>query len=131
VKAAASLLGFCLSVNILIDTIFVGQWIVLLLQAVTVVLLITFLISFRYGYWCGRWFCSSRALKVKDGGQNHFCQSNYDDLYFMSLFVVLGIFSVLKCYCFCQRSNHSTGSWILFPIISVPFWHFVWWETIL
>jgi Na+-driven multidrug efflux pump len=42
----------------------------------------------------------SRALGAKKTAkQNHFCQSNYDDLYFMSLFVVY-IFSVLKCYCF-------------------------------
>jgi hypothetical protein len=33
----------------------------------------------------GWWSVLSRALKAKSEKQNHFCQSNYDDLYFMSL----------------------------------------------
>jgi Na+-driven multidrug efflux pump len=51
-----------MSVNILVDTIFVGQWIGSLAIAAVTVLPITFFISSLGMARYRRWICSSRAL---------------------------------------------------------------------
>jgi Na+-driven multidrug efflux pump len=93
-EAGFALIGILfMSVNILIDTIFSDSGLFSCYQAVTVVLLITFLISSFMAIGVGGGSVLSRALGAKhEKSQNHFCQSNYDDLYFMSLFVVLASF---------------------------------------
>jgi Na+-driven multidrug efflux pump len=87
-------------VPIFLLTPFVGQWIVLIAGCNSGLAdnVPDFIFGMAIGVGGGS--VLSRALGAKKTEkQNHFCQSNYDDLYFMSLFVVY-IFSVLKCYFF-------------------------------
>ena len=85
-----------MSVNILIDTIFVGQWIgSLAIAAVTVVLPITFLISsLGMAIGVGGGSVLSRALGAKDREKAKTTFANQIMMTFIlaSLFVVLGIF---------------------------------------
>lgn len=85
-----------MSVNILIDTIFVGQWIgSLAIAAVTVVLPITFLISsLGMAIGVGGGSVLSRALGAKDRekAKTTFANQIMMTFIFASLFVVLGIF---------------------------------------
>ncbi|CAM2865986.1 MATE family efflux transporter [Flavobacterium frigoris] len=85
-----------MSVNILIDTIFVGQWIgSLAIAAVTVVLPITFLISsLGMAIGVGGGSVLSRALGAKDREKAKTTFANQIMMTFIlaSLFVILGIF---------------------------------------
>jgi len=85
-----------MSVNILIDTIFVGQWIgSLAIAAVTVVLPITFLISsLGMAIGVGGGSVLSRALGAKDREKAKTTFANQIMMTFIlaSLFVLLGIF---------------------------------------
>ncbi len=85
-----------MSVNILIDTIFVGQWIgSLAIAAVTVVLPITFLISsLGMAIGVGGGSVLSRALGAnqKEKAKNTFANQIMMTLLLSSVFVVLGLF---------------------------------------
>lgn len=85
-----------MSVNILIDTIFVGQWIgSLAIAAVTVVLPITFLISsLGMAIGVGGGSVLSRALGAKryEKAKNTFANQIMMTFILASLFVLLGIF---------------------------------------
>lgn len=107
-QAAPASIGILfMSVNILVDTIFVGQWIgSLAIAAVTVVLPITFFISsLGMAIGIGGGSVLSRALGAKNTEKAKVTFANQIMMTFFlaSLFVLLGIFLVLICYCFLVR----------------------------
>lgn len=117
-----------MSVNILIDTIFVGQWIgSLAIAAVTIVLPITFLISsLGMAIGVGGGSVLSRALGAKDQEKALFTFANQLMMTFIlaSIFVLFGaFFSTEMLLLFgAKGAIMQPASEFFFPIIfSVPF----------
>jgi Na+-driven multidrug efflux pump len=96
-----------MSVNILVDTIFVGQWIgSLAIAAVTVVLPITFFISsLGMAIGIGGGSVLSRALGAKPRkAKVTFANQIMMTFFLASLFCYWAFFLVLICYCFFARA---------------------------
>jgi putative MATE family efflux protein len=128
-QAVPSSIGILfMSVNILIDTIFVGQWIgSLAIAALTVVLPITFLISsLGMAIGVGGGSVLSRALGRNDREKALFTFGNQILMTTLlsSVFVLLGLlFSNEMLLLFGAKGNilHSAKEFFLPIIISVPF----------
>jgi putative MATE family efflux protein len=117
-----------MSVNILIDTIFVGQWIgSLAIAAVTVVLPITFLISsLGMAIGVGGGSVLSRALGAnnKEKARSTFAQQIMMTFLLASVFVLLGVFfsSDMLLLFGAKGAIVKPATEFFFPIIlSVPF----------
>ena len=128
-QAVPSSIGILfMSVNILIDTIFVGQWIgSLAIAAVTVVLPITFLISsLGMAIGVGGGSVLSRALGAKDREKAKITFANQITMTFLlaSVFAILGLFfskEMLLLFGAKGAIMEPAATFFLPIIISVPF----------
>lgn len=128
-QAAPASIGILfMSLNILIDTIFVGQWIgSLAIAVVTVVFPITFLISsLGMAIGVGGGSVLSRALGAKNREKAKTTFANQIIMTFLlaSIFVILGIFFSRELLLFYGAKGDimAPATVFLFPIIiSVPF----------
>ena len=131
-QAVPSSIGILfMSVNILIDTIFVGQWIgSLAIAAVTVVLPITFLISsLGMAIGVGGGSVLSRALGANHNEKalQYFWQSNHDDFFIGICFCAIWSFfsdEMLLLFGAKGAIMEPATEFFIPIIIAVPFWHF-------